>query len=1659
MSLRKLLSGRTLDGHDFSVAFDTDASRPNALKWSGPSVVKNIDPKSRKRLARVSEVTLFRTNTDESAFAKFVFAPKRGGQDIDLDRDNVVELQFETTLSVSNFSARLSIRGWIRSFIGDNGEDQNTDDVKSAPGGQTLAFPLRLELRAFRDGKRDVMCVSYAEIGDRKIDNGKLDERCRIESLVGLEGEQRGARDPLRLTHRDSKGRLVAEPLDGAVDVLERPLPLLSRVFPSWKEFGSALRFGATRLGFATIESEPSLQTISPSRTITLQQDELRIGDTRMRLARDEHLTVRQRLLDAQSGEYELTVELTAHQFALAWNKTIADRFQRSLRSLRDGHRLSFAPRLAEVASDDPSFAAGWRMRVRDFTTARRSLAPSDFELRSIAGAPADVIAIQPGRLQPVRAEGFEVDSSFASFATHGGSPLTLRLTAAPPQAEAGEGELAEIRFRLLHGASDATSLQTVRLGALDLRFPSRIPAAPHDPTTLTCTASTREGAAANADEQLWDLSWIGELAVDAVVPGGQDRAPGDRDQEFVPDGSGAEGRPREQPIVIVEEPVHAADDGARYLLRVEERAVQSRSHSVKLSLLVDPRSEDAQSAVKASSSAVDRSIVVIDREPLLFARISQPDFTAGSSSRDTQEIGNWSNDDEIGGERWELMISTDSALVTLPPQGVGETTLRGAELAPPTRADAPVDFAFTPAASVQLETNEFGQRFTEPGWNLRRLLGFAGQRSPGARMLRAQFELLYGMRCDVESNTLRLAELSARIGRLAPRFDNGSAHGQLGQFRTRWNSLLASYQARLAILEPWADGQRGTLRLEDGVSYHLRAGEAANPTGASAPADKLRGGALWGYDSPGAYSDRLRRPDSSSGVLSRPWFSVLGGAGHQKAVFDRGLTTIYSDTGLGRTSYYSLELLGRIGVFWNLAKLVSVYERSVVPTAQFEAGQRAHLGRPMLRLVKQYIEILEPKRDFPDNAAEPITRGFVKGVRFRSTIIPVGTGAGWQFDVPGGAVRRLWNKSADPAIYPKPQVELQFAADASGAADTVSTPFDDPSQLVFYQRFGGDLPDVHDWPQVAGVDFAQGAAAPTPPNQIQLDPLRPDDTLPDDAPTPAGLADFTFVLARADRGANLVAERSGRALSVVLENVTIVRKNATLSLVRAFGESPRTAGLEFNRRRIGYYFDEAKRVVDVTPLAALVQRAGDDLKAFSLRIPTRQMLDRLLPDGLERFELSTILPDLGGLRFKSLLPGLRLPPIANRNIVVSHGLDPQTRRAWLQANIDVPLSGQNTMFSFGPIALVLRDATLFATARLQTDRGGGPRRVVRGRVRGDLDLVIAGTTFLTFANTSIEFDDSGEVQIDLSPDRVRLHGFLGVLTDIIATVNVNPAKLAEAAAKANEEEKQRRREAEEGDDKKKDRDAKDKEKSKDKPKGKAGFELNVLREGLIPTGVEAVLTYEMPDIAVGAFTLSNLVLGATFSLEVELENREFWLGVGASIGEKQAPFALTVLFLGGGGWVSVGLRYAPLSQRIQTHVSVGIVATASLEFSLGPIKGGVAAYLGLFVEYSTDSREGGRLVVGVMFLVVGEVDVLGLISISMSLLLEATYERSSTESVIVARGELSLEIEICFFLTIEVSVSAEYRFQAPGGQPQTVAAAAPTPALDPVDQYVGMLE
>ncbi|HVF58332.1 MAG TPA: hypothetical protein VNJ70_00740 [Thermoanaerobaculia bacterium] len=185
------------------------------------------------------------------------------------------------------------------------------------------------------------------------------------------------------------------------------------------------------------------------------------------------------------------------------------------------------------------------------------------------------------------------------------------------------------------------------------------------------------------------------------------------------------------------------------------------------------------------------------------------------------------------------------------------------------------------------------------------------------------------------------------------------------------------------------------------------------------------------------------------------------------------------------------------------------------------------------------------------------------------------------------------------------------------------------------------------------------------------------------------------------------------------------------------------------------------------------------------------------------------------------------------------------------------------------------------------------------------------------------------------------------------------------------------------------------------------------------PEGVTAGFDIGLPNVSVGVFSLENISLGA--------DARVPFLGEAVTVGfffcTREKPFRLTVMMIGGGGFV--GIRLSPKGLVL---LEMALEAGASLSINLGVASGSVSIMVGIYLRLEVDK---GSLTG--YFRIRGEVDVLGLISASITLELSLTYEFDTGK--MVGRASITIEVEV-FFFSFEVSVSCERRLAGSNGDP-----------------------
>jgi hypothetical protein len=757
--------------------------------------------------------------------------------------------------------------------------------------------------------------------------------------------------------------------------------------------------------------------------------------------------------------------------------------------------------------------------------------------------------------------EAFELHYGWSPrFAQQGGDP--------------DEVTLLRLRIRDAEATGAAGALRRTRFGALDLSVET---GAALKLDAHAYIAGARLGAS-GATALLSIDTRVSEADLADVMPGAEDPLPDSTRTTLDSQARAGDTElairslllPRSALII----PVGASTARAPAILEAQEQATRSTSRSMVLRL-----------RRHRNASGVDRSVVYLSTEPFLLAKVSVPNLVLPPA--DSDEIANWSLSEQEG-RKWEIATASEGFDLMLPPQAVGEAMEKS--VAQPVINDGqPVDFRFSAPAQFRLGSTWFTQGYAEAPWNLSRVLGYPGQRAPGAKVDRLTFELVYGITTVVDASKapmrLSLAEISSRLGAMAPPLERVLVEGKgfkpedarrhiFLYYRAQWAQILRVFRSRLAVLELYAPGERISsevenepkpLALRDGVTAYLREGRYALSGDTLAAADPdagadlrypihpsrrpndtfyddgLAGGFAWPFESHALFQGLLRDPVSNEATVSNLKFSSLGAWGDQRASFDNKRTKIITSTAMGRLSRITVERVGRIGVLWNRSKHVIVYERTVLPTRQFALTQRPLHGRAVLRKVAEYVEILEPERHYPEFGAAPQSRGFVEAVQFVTRRILVDSK--WGTDGPNGLEIPLWDPKEDPRIYPRPSVFLVTSGDKQGVSDRVPREISEPDRLVFFSATATNLDDRTDqWPAYAAVDY-DNHPPPLPEAGHAMDPTDGDALLPDVVADLPGWRRFTWPLQDAALTTNIVAERTDtNALKARLTHVSMMR-------------------------------------------------------------------------------------------------------------------------------------------------------------------------------------------------------------------------------------------------------------------------------------------------------------------------------------------------------------------------------------------------------------------------------------------------------------------------------------------------------------------------------------
>lgn len=505
-------------------------------------------------------------------------------------------------------------------------------------------------------------------------------------------------------------------------------------------------------------------------------------------------------------------------------------------------------------------------------------------------------------------------------------------------------------------------------------------------------------------------------------------------------------------------------------------------------------------------------TVIQINHTPFIVSQLQQPTLTEEAGNI----IAQWKSDDPDGAQ-WRFGI--ESVSLNFPPQAVGKAMVRGDRFRPagqtsPVKQDKPIPFRFSRRTELTVRPSRVDRRYTvHPGDTLSILRD--------AELTRMVSEMVYPLELTYQRTpelprTLMVSEIARALGQPAialPVSDQDFAMSPLleayfrdfaakdiGDLKARVSTLrthhLAARQnfinrlARFTLKD--ANYPLRRLDLTEGLSAQLRGkkqGAAAvyplpdpasldesqrkeleNYVGDPTTAWTLPIGLLYSIEFAAELMAVLRTPVTKEVRLLELTLSSLGATSAVQASFDEGRTQFDASVENGQLSRLVKTRYGRIATVWNKARHVVVYTRSTVPGAQFAGEQKAEefLGRPLLRKMEEYIEILEPYRLFSsETSAENNKPGCLHAFHFATQRIYV-NGA-WGHDVEAGYEIPLFNELDSSGFYVKPWA----GPVARGGGDELTQHWhDQPQHLYFFTNTkAGAGADTDTWEALLAID------------------------------------------------------------------------------------------------------------------------------------------------------------------------------------------------------------------------------------------------------------------------------------------------------------------------------------------------------------------------------------------------------------------------------------------------------------------------------------------------------------------------------------------------------------------------------------------------------------
>ena len=198
------------------------------------------------------------------------------------------------------------------------------------------------------------------------------------------------------------------------------------------------------------------------------------------------------------------------------------------------------------------------------------------------------------------------------------------------------------------------------------------------------------------------------------------------------------------------------------------------------------------------------------------------------------------------------------------------------------------------------------------------------------------------------------------------------------------------------------------------------------------------------------------------------------------------------------------------------------------------------------------------------------------------------------------------------------------------------------------------------------------------------------------------------------------------------------------------------------------------------------------------------------------------------------------------------------------------------------------------------------------------------------------------------------------------------------------------------------------------------------------PTGITAGYTLAIPDVGVGVFALQHLAFTAGLNLPFDGSAARARF----AFCSREHPFTLSVSLFGGGGFLALALGTDGF-EMLEASIEFG----GCVAFNLGVASGSVSVMAGIYFKLEQRGDDDAVTLSGYLR-ASGQLNVLGLITISAEFYLSLTYTSENHSNTVEGDASLEVSIDILFFHK-SVSLHVHKSFAGPSSQRAALRSAA----------------